>query len=301
VTKGDAVLSLRCRALAADGIFPTGKTLTVQAKHYVVAGGAINSPALLLRSGIANESGLLGKRTFLHPVPIVSALMPHKVEAYNGAPQTVYSDHFLNTQPVTGEIGFKLEAPPIHPLIFASTMNAFGDEHDRWMRNLPNVHVLLALLRDGFHDESVGGTVHLRNDGSAELDYPITDYVWRGVKRAMLAMAEIQFAAGADKVMVVHELATATKSWKAAQAQIDALPMKPLLTRVVSAHVMGGCGMGPNAKSGVVDQLGRVHGLRNLSVHDGSVFPTSIGANPQLSIYGIVGRMAADLASRLKA
>jgi choline dehydrogenase-like flavoprotein len=59
--------------------------------------------------------------------------------------------------------------------------------------------------------------------------------------------------------------------------------------------------MGPNAKSGVVDQLGRVHGLRNLSVHDGSVFPTSIGANPQLSIYGIVGRMAADLASRLKA
>lgn len=300
VLKGDRVESLQCDALAVDGIFSNGHALTVKAKYFIVAGGAINSPALLMRSGVPNESGLLGKRTFLHPVPVVAARMPNKVEAYNGAPQTVYSDHFLNTQPVTGEIGFKLEAPPIHPLIFASTLNGFGNDHARWMGDLPYVHVLLALLRDGFHPESVGGSVQLRSDGSAELDYPITEFVWRGMKRALLAMAEIQFAAGASEVVAVHELATPTKSWAEAKAQIEALPMKALLTRVVSAHVMGGCPMGADAKRGVVDANGRYFGLQNLSVHDGSVFPTSIGANPQLSIYGIVSRMNETLLAHVK-
>jgi choline dehydrogenase-like flavoprotein len=300
VLKGDRVESLQCEALAADGIFTNGHALTVKAKHFIVAGGSINSPALLMRSGVPNESGLLGKRTFLHPVPVVAARMPNKVEAYNGAPQTVFSDHFLNTQAITGEIGFKLEAPPIHPLIFASTLNGFGNDHARWMGDLPYVHVLLALLRDGFHPESVGGSVQLRGDGSAELDYPITEYVWRGVRRALLAMAEIQFAAGAEEVVAVHEAATRTRTWRAAKAQIEALPMNALATRVVSAHVMGGCPMGADAKRGVVDADGRYFGLQNLSVHDGSVFPTSIGANPQLSIYGIVSRMNETLLSAIK-
>ncbi len=298
---GDAAQSLTCVAMNADGVHPTAHTLTVKARHYVVAGGAINSPALLLRSNAPNESGLLGKRTFLHPVPVVAARMSHKVEAYQGAPQTVYSDHFLNTQALTGEIGFKLEAPPVHPLLFASTLNGFGNDHARWMNQMPYVHVLLALLRDGFHAESVGGTVRLRADGTPELDYPITEYVWRGVKRALLAMAEIQFAAGAVEVVAVHEHAQPMTSWAEAKKHIEALDMKPLLTRIVSAHVMGGCGFADDAKRGVVDEKGRMFGLRNVSVHDGSVFPTSIGANPQLSIYGIVGRMAAELAQRLKA
>jgi choline dehydrogenase-like flavoprotein len=300
VLKGDRLESLQCDALAPDGLFTNGHALTIKAKHFIVAGGSINSPALLMRSGVPNESGLLGKRTFLHPVPVVAARMPNRVEAYNGAPQTVYSDHFLNTQAITGEIGFKLEAPPIHPLIFASTLNGFGNDHARWMGDLPYVHVLLALLRDGFHPESVGGSVQLRSDGSAELDYPITEYVWRGMRRALLAMAEIQFAAGASEVVAVHELATPTKSWNEAKTQIEALPMKALATRVVSAHVMGGCAMGADAKRGVVDANGRYFGLQNLSVHDGSVFPTSIGANPQLSIYGIVSRMNETLLNAIK-
>ena len=75
--------------------------------------------------------------------------------------------------------------------------------------------------------------------------------------------------------------------------------MKPLLTKVVSAHVMGGCGMAGNAAQGVVRPDGRHWQIANLSVHDGSVFPTSIGANPQLSIYGIVNRLAQQLAQQL--
>jgi choline dehydrogenase-like flavoprotein len=75
--------------------------------------------------------------------------------------------------------------------------------------------------------------------------------------------------------------------------------MKPLLTRVVSAHVMGGCGMGATERLGVVRPDGRHWFVPNLSVLDGSLFPTSIGANPQLSVYGLVNMLATALARHL--
>jgi choline dehydrogenase-like flavoprotein len=75
--------------------------------------------------------------------------------------------------------------------------------------------------------------------------------------------------------------------------------MKPLLTRIGSAHVMGGCGLAADEKAGVTRPDGQHWQLENLSIHDGSIFPTSIGANPQLSIYGTVNRLAQGLAKRL--
>jgi len=68
-----------------------------------------------------------------------------------------------------------------------------------------------------------------------------------------------------------------------------------------TAHLMGGCTMSSDPGRGVVDSNGQHHQLPNLSVLDGSIFPTSIGANPQLSIYAFVGRNATHLAQTLKA
>jgi choline dehydrogenase-like flavoprotein len=62
---------------------------------------------------------------------------------------------------------------------------------------------------------------------------------------------------------------------------------------------MGGCAMGHDARHGVIDTHGRHWQLANLSVHDGSMFPTSIGANPQLSIYALAARNATLLSQRL--
>jgi choline dehydrogenase-like flavoprotein len=299
VFKGDRVDGLLCIALDASGLIPTGRTMTIRARHYVVAGGAINSPALLMRSHAPDPHNLLGKRTFLHPTVISAALFEQKINGFDGAPQSIYSDHFLETQPIDGPIGYKLEAPPLHPLLFATTMQGFGSQHAAMMKQFSHTQVLLALLRDGFHPDATGGTVQLRDDGSPVLDYPFTDFIWDGVRRAWLSMAEIQFAAGARSVYPVHEMADGYTSWQAARKAIAALPCKPLLTRVVSAHVMGGCAMSDDVRLGLVSSRGRYHGVTNLSVHDGSLFPTSIGANPQLSVYGISARLASGLAEAL--
>ncbi|HJV72994.1 MAG TPA: GMC family oxidoreductase [Noviherbaspirillum sp.] len=299
VFKGDTVIGLACVALDPSGLSPSGKTINVRARHYVVSGGAINSPALLMRSGAPDQHGLIGKRTFLHPTVISAGLFSQKVDGFAGAPQSVYSDHFLDTQPIDGPIGYKLEAPPLHPLLFSTTMQGFGAQHSAIMKQFTHTHALLSLLRDGFNAESTGGTVQLKDDGSAVLDYPISDFVWDGVRRSLLTMAEIQFAAGAKTVYPVHETAEGYDNWKDARKAINALSYKPLLARVVSAHVMGGCTMSDDTKLGLVSSSGRYHGLSNLSVHDGSLFPTSIGANPQLSIYGITAKLASTLATQL--
>lgn len=284
-------------ASALDG---HGKSaIEINAKHFVVAGGAINSPALLLRSGLPDPHSRLGQRTFLHPVVMSAAAHGHRVEGWQGAPQTIYTDHFLETQPIDGPMGYKLEAPPIHPLIFASSIPGYGQTSAALLKGFAHQHILLALLRDGFAPGSPGGRVSLRGDGSPLLDYPLNDFVMEGARRALLSMAEIQFAAGARQVMPVHEQAQLCTSWVQAQDMIARLPMLPLQTRVVSAHVMGGCGMAASARDGVVRPDGQHWQVANLSVHDGSLFPTSIGANPQLSIYGLVNRLTQQLISRL--
>jgi choline dehydrogenase-like flavoprotein len=141
--------------------------------------------------------------------------------------------------------------------------------------------------------------VGLNGDGSPVLDYPLDEFFWDGARRALASMAEIQFAAGATSVMPLHAPVARYSRWSEAKAGIAALALEPLQTSVVSAHVMGGCPLGPDPRRAVTDLTGRHHHVENLYVLDGSLFPTSIGANPQLSIYAITAKLASGLAARL--
>ena len=293
------VRGVRCAPVAINGELLSSRATRISARHVVVAGGAINSPGLLLRSKVPDPHSRLGIRTFLHPVVASTAVFEELIEAWHGAPQSMYSDHFLDVNPVDGPIGYKLEAPPLHPLIASTTLAGFGAEQTEALKQLPHTQALLALVRDGFHRDSPGGRVKLDSAGSALLDYPLNDFVLDGARRALLSMAEIQFAAGAKVVTPTHQLAAPYRNWAQARAAILALPMKPHLTRVVSAHVMGGCGMAGKPELGVVRPDGRHWQVENLSVHDGSIFPTSIGANPQLSVYGLANKLATQLAREL--
>ena len=86
--------------------------------------------------------------------------------------------------------------PKLAAALFRSRSEALAQD----MNQLPYTNVTLALLRDGFHEQSQGGAVEIRNDGSPVLDYKMNEYLWDGMRRAMLSMAEIQFAAGAKTV-----------------------------------------------------------------------------------------------------
>ncbi|WP_249679263.1 GMC family oxidoreductase [Pseudomonas abieticivorans] len=298
---GDKVTGLQCSAMDARCVAPTGRTVTIKARHYLLAGGGINTPALLLRSKAPDPHERVGKRTFLHLVNFSAGQFAEVINPFYGAPQSIYSDHFQWLDGTTGHMSYKLEVPPLQPALASTLLGGFGPQSALRMEQLPHTHAMLALLRDGFHPESIGGTVELRGDGSPVLDYQVSPYAWDGVRRAFHTMAEIQFAAGARAVMPLHADAGFASNLAQARSMIDGLSLELYRTRLGSAHVMGGCAMGEDPRRAVTDSLGRHHQLQNLSIHDGSLFPTSIGANPQLSVYGLSAQLATLLAQRLGA
>lgn len=258
--------------------------IKVMCEKIILAGGAIGTPAILKRSLAPDPHCLTGKRTFVHPVCLSGAMMKNEVEPWQGAPQVIYSDHFLDNRELDGAMGFKMEVPPIHPIILSTVVDKHGPDHRFIMKNFPRFQAILNLMRDGFHENSIGGEVYLKADGSPGLDYKITDYVWKGIKEAWLASAEVQFAAGAQKVWPIHRDAPFYKNWGEAKAGIENLSLEILKAKVVSAHVMGGCPMSDDESKGVVNSDGQHHQIENLYILDGSVFPTSVGANPMESI-----------------
>ncbi|UDM08818.1 GMC family oxidoreductase [Halomonas sp. NyZ770] len=301
VFSGDQVTGVEARGMNSTLTRADGPRVSLSAKHVVLAGGGINSPALLLRSEAPDPHGRLGKRTFLHPVNFSVAQFDKRIDGFYGAPQSIYSDEFQWSNGATGPMGFKLEVPPTHPSITAATIGGHGRESFERMQRLAYSNVMIALMRDGFDEQSQGGSVQLRKDGSPTLDYPLNDYLWESARRAWLAMGEIQFAAGAKAVLPAHAHGRLSRNLADFKAQVEQLSYRIYDVNLASAHVMGGCAMGEDPQQAVVNSQGRHHQLSNLSVLDGSLFPTSIGANPQLSIYGLVGRLATQLRDELTA
>ncbi|MCY1266181.1 GMC family oxidoreductase [Pseudomonas jinjuensis] len=297
--EGDRVAGLECLGMDERCVAPNGRKVTVRARHYVLAGGGINTPAILMRSKAPDPHQRAGKRTFLHVVNFSAAQFEEAVNPFYGAPQSIYCDHFQWDDGVAGRMSYKLEVPPLQPALATTLLGRFGIDNALRMEQLPHTNMILALMRDGFHPDSAEGTVSLRGDDTPVLDYRMTDYTWDGIRRAFHSMAEIQFAAGAKAVLPLHNDAGYVKTLQEARALIDGLRLELYRTRLGSAHVMGGCAMGEDPRQAVCDSLGRHHQLRNLSIHDGSLFPTSIGANPQLSVYGLAAQLSGALVERL--
>lgn len=291
------VFALKAQALDTN-LRPTTVELLFKAKHYILSAGAIHTPTLMMRSDVPDPYNLLGKRTFLHPTVLSGGTFADAINAHSGAPQSIYSDEFVWQNGIDGELGYKLAVQPLYPMFVASKTIGYGAIHAELMSQFNQLQATMASIRDGYHPDSQGGQVHLTSTGFT-LDYPLTDVFWRAVRRAYASMAELQFSAGALKVMPLSDGMPYLSSWKEAKESIAQMDLAPLRTVVTADHVMGGCPFGEDEKLSMVNSYGQSHYLENLSVMDGSIFPTSLGANPQLSIYGITARNATALAQKL--
>jgi choline dehydrogenase-like flavoprotein len=271
---------------------PTGVKVTVRPKVAVSACGAINGPAFLLRSGI--DQGPVGRRTFLHPVIAVPGFYERVINPFFGAPQSVGSHEFYDRGP--DKVGFFLEAPPIHPILASLSFAGFGLETYDFMSRLPHLSAQLAIHVDGLHPDDDGGTVSLRADGRIRVDYPVRGFLQEAMQASHLVLAKIHFAAGAKEVIALHHPMTQMNSLadlpKLAERKYGSLEHQ-----IFTAHQMGGCAMGPDPATSVVDLELRHHTVKNLFVVDGSVFPTSLGVNPSETIYGIAHKARDAVAS----
>jgi choline dehydrogenase-like flavoprotein len=263
----------------------------VRARAVVVAGGAVNSPALLLRSRLPARLPALGRYLTAHPALILVGEHEQPITNYFGHPKSYYCDHFADQ-------GFLLETCMYFPFTTAKNLIGFGAEHAELMGRMDRMQMILVLAVDPALAEN---RVVLGRDGEPIVDYRFTDGVLDALVASQRAAARIFFAAGCRRV---HAPAGASFFIDASEAgRIDELitraPFKLGKVSISSAHLMGGCRMGADAADSVTDAWGQVHGVPWLFVADGSLFPRCSEINPYVTIMALADRVAERVRARL--
>jgi choline dehydrogenase-like flavoprotein len=136
--------------------------------------------------------------------------------------------------------------------------------------------------------------VSVDGGGRIKVHYPMAPALRQAAVHALGNMARLQLAAGARELVTLHDSPLVIRG-EGELARIAEAPFGPNLHAAFSAHQMGGCAMGEDPRTSVVNSRGRHHELENLWIVDGSVFPTSLGVNPQLTIYALASRFSDEI------
>ncbi|MBC7171093.1 MAG: NAD(P)-dependent oxidoreductase, partial [Polyangiaceae bacterium] len=147
VTDGRRVKGVVARVRDPETDRRNGKTLTVNARVTVLAAGGINTPAILLRSGL-DANGRTGMRTFLHPAVGATGVHTDRTDPFIGSPQYVYSDEHRNRG--EGKIDFLIEGAPVFPASTAAFNAVLAEEKQAMLSLMPHLSLTGALLCDGF-------------------------------------------------------------------------------------------------------------------------------------------------------
>ena len=267
---------------------------SIHAKVIVVCAGAVNSPALLIRSGFARTLPRLGHGFTCHPAIIMVAEHERPITNFVGHPKSFYLDQFAASD------RFLLETCMYFPFVTSKAMAGFGPDHSRFMRAFPRLQMILVLACD---DVDAHNRVGVDRSGRPVVHYRFTPEVQRGLVQGAITSTKIFFAAGAIRVHLPVARFPAVERAEAARLdQIAEHPdFKPGKLPVSAAHLQGGCAMGRDPSDSVTDAYGRVHGIPWLFVADSSLFPNSLEINPYLTIMALADRVAETIRKEARA
>ena len=288
-TKVDRVTIANGRATGAEAVHttPNGQQvrISVRAQRVVVAGGAIQTPALLLRSGLKHPH--LGRHLHLHPTVVVGARYPHPMNSWHGPSMSVVNDTYTMLHGTN--FGAKLETPPTHPGLLSMVLPWLsGRQHHELMRDANHLGSFIVLTRD-----RDGGRVSLDKHGAPLIDYTLSDFDRANMLQGVRAAAQIHIAAGATAVYLPHGTLPTLHAQNGTLQNpevLDKLPhlsWKPNQFGLYSAHQMSTCRMGGDAATHPLKPNGETVEVQNLFVADGSAFPACSGVNPMLTIMAL--------------
>lgn len=262
----------------------------IEAPVVVVSGSAINSPVLLLKSNLGNSSGEVGRNLTLHLTSAIIGLYEKIIYPAGGIPQSAMCDEFLNKNGDDG--GYWLEAVPVHPALAGLSLPGFGASHRAMMTLFPHIGATIVLVKET--DSS--GRVTVNDHGRASISYTLRSKDRSYLQQALAMAARVHFAAGATKVMTLHARPTEIATPKEIENKLASADWDMNDLALFSAHPLGTCRMGSDPARSVVDSHGQSHDVKGLFVIDGSMLPTSLGVNPQMTILAVAEKSADWLA-----
>lgn len=289
IIRGDRAAGVRGRLLGGpsgplDWIRGRRRELEVRAPRVVLAAGSYHTPLLLMRSGVGRRSHQVGRNMTLHPGFRMFARFEEEVQGWQGSLQSAYSDAFEQDR-------ITLVSLFVPPGVLAATMHGFGPEHRRRAEQVKNIAVFGGMIHD-----AGGGTVRRGPGREPVVTYRMAEEDREAVPKLIRATAETFFAAGAKEVFppILGQPGLDADAFRS--LDLEHIPSNRL--ECSSQHPLGSCRMGSSPKSSVVDPDGQCWDVSELYVADGSVVPTSLGVNPQLTIMAMATRIAWKMRER---
>ncbi len=253
------------RATGVEYVDPAGDRHTVNAGVVVVAAGTLNTPQLLLRSGVGDGTTPIGRHLGIHPLRLVYGLFDEPQDAHMVYPITAHCMDYQHDE----NGGFVIEATTIQdPISFATTLcdeqgPLWGERLVEAVKGFRRWIGLLALANDDNNSAVV-----VDESGGERFDVELRPNEVERLDAAARFSRDVLEAAGATQVC-----------W----------------TGIASTHVQGSCRMGDDPERSVVDRNGESHDVKRLFVGDGSLVPRTLSVNPSLTIMALATRLADHL------
>ncbi|HNR35826.1 MAG TPA: GMC family oxidoreductase [Candidatus Hydrogenedentes bacterium] len=284
----DRLLMNDGKAVGVAGQGPEGR-FEIRADVIVLAMGAFQTPAFLLRNDVANSSERVGRGLHVHPATRVLAEMDEIVDGFKGLPQGAYVDRWADR-------GIMLEGIFTPPGLMIA--GAPGAGHA--LKNLAADYRRLSGFGVMVADTASGRVLRGRFGLPFIVLYQTSRRDAETMRFGIARLAEIFFAAGAKRVFTNFLPMMSLESPGDLKA-FESAPVKPSYLEMMAFHPLGTCRMGSSPADSVVDFDLAAHDVPNLYIMDGSVVPGSLGVNPQITIMGLALRAARRLAARLRA
>jgi long-chain-alcohol oxidase len=294
-TKVDRVLVEGGAARGIEGRTASGHRLVVRSRAVVAACGAIQTPALLKRSGLRNAN--LGRNLKVHPVAAVFGVFDAEVNGWEGTMQARYVDEHTNLREGHGVL---YETGPLHPHLFIPLSPWRGRyEHLGLMQEISHTCPVGIILRD-----RGGGEVKVGRDGEPVVRYALSEFDRANLRDGVDGAAQLLEAAGAQRIYSSHATSVAYQPGRDGgrarfMADADAAGYGAGRIQLLGFHLQGSARMGGSPTTAACDPTGQTWDVRNLYVCDGSAFPTAVGVNPHFSIQSVAHMNARGLADRL--
>jgi choline dehydrogenase-like flavoprotein len=218
----------------------------------------------------------------VHPGSAVFGIAEEEIHLWRGATQGAYFHH----PDLPGVLPHGFSASPEVCLM---AMGKIGADLEEGLAQLPHLAGMVVMVSD-----KGNGRVRATSDGRADITYHFADSDVARIKKGMAVTAEVLLAGGVKEVFVpVHGVGRHSTAGDLAAAMADRNIRDFTL---YASHPMATCRMGTDPVHSVVDSSGQAHRMPGLHIADASVFPTSLGVNPQLTTLAVsteIGRRIA--------